>query len=443
MDSIWTTTTFSPDFPVLEGDKKTDILIIGGGITGILCAWFLQKQNVPYILVEANKLCSQTTAYTTAKLTVQHGLIYHKLAKSIGLHKAGLYLKAQTESLHLFEALCQSIDCDYERKDNYIYSSSYSDLEQEMRTLELLHFPASFCSHIDPPVSCEGAVMFPDQAQFHPLKFLFYLCKGLHIYEHTKVLSLQGKTAVTNRGKIRAKQIITATHFPFWNKHGLYFMKLYQHRSYVLGISNAPSYPGMYMSDEKNGFSFRNAGDILLLGGGAHRTGKTGGGPDVLRHFSREHFPCAKPVYTWATQDCMPLDNRPYIGPYSYFSQGLFCASGFGKWGMTNAMTAARILTDQVLGKSNPYQDLFSPSRHMFHLQLFQNLMESSRNLLTFRTPRCPHLGCGLKWNKEEHSYDCPCHGSRFSEDGILLHNPALHDFSPDQKKKHCKHRKI
>ena len=430
MKSIWTKTTVSPSFPSLEGDKKTDVLVIGGGLTGILCTYFLQKQGVNTILLEASRIGSGTTKNTTAKITSQHGLIYHKLKNMLGLEKAGLYLKINELALEQYRQLGTTFDCDFEEKDNYVYSSACSKLEQELYTLGQLHFPAVLSKDLPLPVSQCGAIRFPRQAQFHPLKFLYQIAEGLPIYENSKVRELIGTTAVTECGTVSADQIIVATHFPFLNKHGLYFMKLYQHRSYVLALSHAPDYDGMYVDDAKGGFSFRNYGDLLLLGGGSHRTGKQGGNWRQLRSFAREHYPQAVEKAFWAAQDCMPLDHRPYIGPYSSSTKGLYTASGFQKWGMTSSMVSAMLLTDLVLGKENPYTQLFSPSRSLLKPQLFVNLMESTAGLVTPSQKRCPHLGCALKWNPDEHSWDCPCHGSRFDESGTLLNNPAEGDLT-------------
>ena len=163
-------------------------------------------------------------------------------------------------------------------------------------------------------------------------------------------------------------------------------------------------------------------------GGGSHRTGKTGGNWQQLRDFARDHYPRAVKKYAWATQDCMTLDGVPYIGRYSKRTPDLFVATGFGKWGMTSAMAAAMVLTDLVQGRENPFAPVFSPSRSILHPQLALNGFEAVKNLLTPGSPRCPHLGCKLKWNEQEHSWDCPCHGSRFTTDGQLLDNPSTGD---------------
>ena len=294
-----------------------------------------------------------------------------------------------------------------------------------MEALRKIGFQAEFCEGLPLPLETAGAVKFPRQAQFHPLKFLAAISQGLHLYEHTFVREMIGNTAVTDHCKIYADQVITATHFPFINKHGSYFLKMYQHRSYVIALKDAQDVDGMYVDESHTGLSFRNYGDLLLLGGGGHRTGKQGGGWSELRSFAGKHYPDAQEKYFWAAQDCMTLDNIPYIGQYSKNTPGFYVASGFNKWGMTGAMVSAMLLTDAVLGRPNEVAEVFNPSRSMLKPQLLLNGFEAVKGLLTFNGKRCPHMGCALKWNAAERSWDCSCHGSRFSESGELLDNPA------------------
>ena len=429
MDSIWTDSVQIPAFEALHGDIATDVLVIGGGMAGILCAYWLKASGVDCALVEADRVGMGITKNTTAKITSQHGLVYHKLLKRFGTEKARLYLTANEEALGVFRKLCAGIDCGFETLDHFVYEKTRSGgLEQELAALEALGYPAEFAPDLPLPFPTVGGVKFPRQAQFHPLAFLAGLVRDLPIYENTRVTELAPGFARTEQGSIRAKKIIVATHFPFLNKHGSYFLKMYQQRSYVLALDNAPKTEGMYLDAAENGLSFRSFGDKLLLGGGGHRTGKTGGGWWELEAAAARYYPEAIITHRWATQDCMTLDGIPYIGQYSRSTPNLYVATGFNKWGMTSSMVAARVLTDLILERENLYADLFSPSRSMLHPQLGLNVLESTRNLLSFSTPRCPHLGCALKWNPQERSWDCPCHGSRFREEGKLIDNPATGD---------------
>ena len=429
MNSIWTQTARLPAFPALNKPLKTDVLIIGGGLAGLLCAYKLTQAGVDCALVEAERICGGITKDTTAKLTSQHGLIYHKLTREFGPDRARLYLEANQAALEQYRALCAGIDCGFTRQDAFVYSlDSREKIDQELAALDKLGFPARFEARLPLPFPVAGAVRFPDQAQFHPLRFAAAIAQGLPIYEHTKVLELMPGGARTGGGTVSAQKIIVATHFPLLNKHGGYFLKLYQHRSYVLALENAPDVGGMYVDEADTGLSFRNYGPLLLLGGGGHRTGKRGGGWNELAAFARRHYPGARETARWATQDCMTLDGAPYIGQYAKSTPNLYVATGFNKWGMTSSMVAASVLTDLVLERDSPYAPVFSPARTVLRAQLAANSWESALGLLTPTAPRCPHMGCALKYNPQEHSWDCPCHGSRFGENGELIDNPATDD---------------
>lgn len=434
MESLWEQTWEKPTFPALDKDRDTEVLIIGGGMAGILCACFLHRAGVPYLLVEAETICSGITKNTTAKITSQHGLLYHKLISRFGIEGARQYLNANNAALQKYRELCRTVDCGFEEKAAFTYSlDDRGKIQRELNALETLGFPAEFAKDLPLPFPVAGAVCFPHQAQFHPLQFVSRIARDLHICEHTRVRELAGNTAVTDQGRIRAGKIIVATHFPFVNKHGGYFLKLYQQRSYVIALKNAPDVEGMYLDEAKTGLSFRNYKDLLIIGGGGHRTGKPGGGWQELEAFARQHYPGAREVARWATQDCMSLDGVPYIGCYSAATPDWYVATGFNKWGMTTSMVAAMILTDLVQGKESPYAALFSPARSILRPQLAVNGWEAAVSLLTPTTRRCPHLGCALHWNPQEHTWDCPCHGSRFTRDGKLIDNPATGDMKkPD-----------
>lgn len=429
MESIWKNKRTIAFFDSLNGSKKTDVLVIGGGIAGILCAYKLKNAGIDCMLVEAAQILDGITKNTTAKITLGHGLMYDKMIKRFGVDKARLYAEAQIKAGKEYFELSKEIDCDYEVKDSYVYSlSDRKRIEREVLALNSLGVKAELSDASELPLAVAGAVRVKNQAQFHPLKFLYGVAKDLPIYEHTKVVELMPHKAKTKSGEITYNKLIVATHFPILNKHGLYPLKLYQHRSYVLALKEAQILDGMYVDEADTGLSFRNYGELLLLGGGGHRTGKRGGCWQELEEFVKKHYKSAEIVGKWATQDCMTLDRVPYIGRYSKSTSNLFVATGFNKWGMTSAMVASDILCDLVQEKQNPYTEVFSPLRTMLRPQLAVNAFESVVGLLTPTAPRCPHLGCALKYNSAEHTWDCPCHGSRFTENGELIDNPATDD---------------
>ena len=433
--SLWSDTCALPEYEPLDRDMNTDVLVIGGGMAGILCASALTRAGIDCVLIEADRLCGTTTKDTTAKITSQHGLIYHTLLKRFGTEKTRLYLMANEDALEKYRSLCRDIDCGFEEKSAFAYSTDDPKvIEKELDALSQIGSHAKRAEKLPLPFPLAGAVEFPHQAEFHPLKFIASLLPGMRIFEHTKVLELGKGTAKTTGGTVKAKKIIVATHFPILNKHGMYFLKQYQYRSYVIALKNAPDLHGMYIDGSSGGMSFRNADGLLLIGGGGHRTGKSGGNMREIEAFAEKYYPTAKIRYRWAAQDCMTLDGIPYIGQYSASTPNLFVATGFNKWGMTSSMVAASILSDLVLGKSNEYAGVFAPSRSILHPQLAKNAAEATVNLLTPSKKRCPHLGCALKWNPAERSWDCPCHGSRFGSDGRLIDGPATDDLKINKK---------
>ncbi len=428
-NSVWSHEVELPRFESLEGDKKCDVLIIGGGLCGILCAYFLKNAGVECIVAEGESILSGTTKNTTAKITSQHGLIYSDIVSSYGKEKAQMYYKANEDAIEEYRQLAQNIDCDFENKDAYTYSlKSRKIIEREIYACEDAGIRCSFTQKSELPFEIKGAVKFSNQAQFNPLKFAREICRDLNIFEHTLVKGIENGVAVTDKGKIHPKKIIVATHFPFLDKHGAYFLKLYQHRSYVSAYENVPNLDGMYVDEDTKGMSFRSYKNLLLIGGGGHRTGKQGGAWREINTFAKKYYPLATLKYEWATQDCMSLDKMPYIGIYSKNTPDLYVASGFNKWGMTSSMVAARLLCDLILDKKNEYEELFSPHRGIIKPQLFINGIETTINLLTPTLRRCSHLGCALKWNKHEHTWDCPCHGSRFTQSGEVIDNPAMNE---------------
>lgn len=429
MLSVWSANSNFPQFPRLKGDIKTQVAIIGGGIAGLLCAYGLKQRGVECVILEADRVCKGVTQNTTAKITSQHGLIYDKLIKNFGVEKAQMYLKSNEDALRKFRKLSEKIPCDFEIKDNYVYSvSSLKKIEDEIHAVTRLGFSADYVDEIPVPLSIVGAIRFTNQAQFNPLMFLSHISKDLQIYEDTKIVEIKGNKAVAFDASVTADYFVVATHFPFMNKYGGYFVKLYQERSYVIALENGVKIDGMYVDEAKKGMSFRNYKDYLLIGGGDHRTGKQGGNYEELRAFAKRFYSMSHEKYAWATQDCMSLDGVPYIGRYSPKISNVLVTTGFNKWGMTSSMVSAQLLCDMILNKKNDYEELYTPSRSIVSPQLAVNVFESTIGLLTPSKKRCPHLGCALKWNSAEHTWDCPCHGSRFTENGNLIENPATDD---------------
>jgi glycine/D-amino acid oxidase-like deaminating enzyme len=429
MESIWKKTAELPEFHTLTKDIRTKVLIIGGGMAGILCAYFLQRSGVDYCLLEADTICSGVTGNTTAKITSQHGLIYDSLISRAGREIADGYLCANELALKRYKDLGWLIDCDMKEVDSYVFDRMDAEkLKREAAAVMQLGFPAEYVGQVDLPFETAGAVRFPNQAQFHPLKFVAAIAKNLNIYEHSPVREMTEYFALTDHGSVAAEKVIVATHFPFINRRGSYFVKLYQERSYVLSLKNTEIPDGIYLEAKKGGLSLRGYEDTLLLGGITHRTGKEPDGFEKLREQAKLYFPEAEITGQWAAQDCMTLDGLPYIGNYSSSTPDLFVAGGFGKWGMTGAMISAIVLSDLVQGRENEFAAIFNPSRGILKPQLAINMWEAMKGILKPHVKnRCTHMGCVLHWNAKEQTFECPCHGSCFDASGEVLENPARH----------------
>ncbi len=428
MDAVWRESVKLPSFPAIEHDIRADVLVIGGGLAGLLCAYHLERAGKNVVVAEAGVIGSGVTGRTTAKVTTQHGAVYHTIAKSYGMQAARHYYEANREAREAY----REIEGDFDLKtcDGFLFSRTHREvLETEMTVLRTIGAEAEWAQAVELPFSVAGALRIPDQAQLQPLKLLRCLAEGLTIYEHTRVREIRGNIATTDSGAtITAESIIVATHFPFLNRHGAYFLKLYQHRDYVSVVENAPLLHHMYWEEREDGLTFRQCGERLLIVGGGHRTGKSGLGWKAAEQLVQHYYPGAQITARFATQDCMSLDGIPYIGRYAKHTPQLYVATGFNGWGMTSAMTAALLLTGELIGKPKPWASVLSPDRTIWHRQLAANVGETLKTMVTPTVPRCPHLGCALKWNAAERSWDCPCHGSRFSENGKLRNGPATGD---------------
>lgn len=474
MESIWSQNTdIAPRERLLE-NKKTQVAVIGAGMAGILTAYLLQKQGIEVIVLEGNRIGSGQTKNTTAKITAQHGLCYHHMLNTIGFEKTQQYATANLQAIELYKQLVaeEKIDCMLETLPAYLYATTSSEqLKQELDAALKLNIPAEYTDKTSLPFSVVGAVKFKEQAQFHPLQFLKAMSDKLTIYEQTMVTDIAQHTITTADATIQADKIVVATHFPFLNIPGYYFMRMHQERSYVLALENAVKMDGMYYGIDPGSYSFRSSEDYLLFGGGGHRSGenKQGGKYNLLENAARRYYPDAKIAACWSAQDCMTLDGIPYIGNYAASTPDLYVATGFGKWGMTSSMIAAYCISEMIAGKQHPYP-VFSPQRLAISesaKMLWQETAKATKGLakqlfsipkeqlnalpkghggimqykeekvgvykdemgeVYFVSIRCPHLGCQLEWNPDEKSWDCPCHGSRFDYKGKLIDNPAMKD---------------
>ena len=479
MKSVWSESCKFRKREALNKDIKTDVLVIGAGIAGILTAYMLKQKGRDVVLIDAAEIASGNTKNTTAKITSQHDLIYSKLIAEFGEEKARQYAKANELAIKKYKEIIEDkrIECDFEEKPAYVYSLNEIDvLKEEVEAAKNLGIDAEFVDEANLPFKINGAVKFNNQAQFNPLKFLKGISNELIIYENTRALEIKENLVVTSGGNITANNIVVATHYPIMNAPGYYFMKMHQERSYVLALENTGEIDGMYIDLNKEGYSFRTYNNLLLLGGISHRTGENeeGGSYDELRKVAKNLYPKAKEKYYWSAQDCMTIDGIPYIGRYSSETPNIYVATGFNKWGMTSSMVSAMIISDMILEKENDFSEIFSPRRFDLSLSInniANDLIETAKNFIAqkvsipsseiehiknghggiieyngekvgvyknkegkefFVSTKCTHLGCQLSWNADELTWDCPCHGSRFDYKGRLIGSPATKDLVED-----------
>ncbi|TBX16761.1 FAD-dependent oxidoreductase [Clostridium perfringens] len=479
MKSVWSESCKFRKREALNKDIKTDVLVIGAGIAGILTAYMLKQKGRDVVLIDAAEIASGNTKNTTAKITSQHDLIYSKLIAEFGEEKARQYAKANELAIKKYKEIIEDkrIECDFEEKPAYVYSLNEVDvLKEEVEAAKKLGIDAEFVQEANLPFKIKGALKFNNQAQFNPLKFLRGISNELVIYENTRALEIKENLVVTSGGNITANNIVVATHYPIMNAPGYYFMKMHQERSYVLALENTSEIDGMYIDLNKEGYSFRTYNNLLLLGGISHRTGENeeGGSYDELRKVAKKLYPKAKEKYYWSAQDCMTIDGIPYIGRYSSETPNIYVATGFNKWGMTSSMVSAMIISDTILEKENDFSEIFSPRRFDLSLSInniANDLIETAKNFIAqkvyipsseiehiknghggiieyngekvgvykdkegkefFVSTKCTHLGCQLSWNADELTWDCPCHGSRFDYKGRLIGSPATKELVED-----------
>lgn len=475
MNSVWNESCKFENRNSLENDKETDVLIIGAGIVGLLTGFLLKEQGLNPMIIDAKKICSGNTQNTTAKITVQHDLIYDKIIKEYGEEKAKQYAEANGSAIKKYKEIIEKnyIECNFEEKDSYIYSLEKDErLQKELEAALKIGIKAKIVYETDLPFKVHEALVYENQAQFNPLKFLKAISKDLDIYENTMAQEIKDNVVTTDKGKIKANHIVVATHYPFINAPGYYFLRMHQERSYVIALENATNVNGMYKDLDENGYSFRNYENLLILGGAARRTGenKEGGAYSKLRKKAFELFPESKEVYHWSAQDCITPDGIPYIGQYSTNTPNLYVATGFNKWGMTTSMVSAEIISDMILGKENEFSEIFSPHRFDFTAyvnQLVKDGVETIKNFTMQKvyvpvenighiksgeadiveyegkkvgvykdsdekyhmvSTKCSHLGCQLQWNADELTWECPCHGSRYDYDGNWIESPSIHN---------------
>lgn len=489
-ESFWIASTPKTGYPSLTQDVEADVVIIGGGMAGISTAHLLVNEGLEVVVLEADRLLLGTTAHTTAKLTSQHDLIYAQTKNLMGLEKARQYAEANEAAIQFVARLVEEehIDCNFSRQSAYVYTQSEDYLQQiqdEQAVAEELGIAAAYQTAIPLPLAIKGALRFDNQAQFHPRKYLLALvqlieAKGGRIFEQSRVVDIQGEGPYSvytqGRRKATAPVVVMASHYPCHNFPGLYFTKLYAERAYAVAAKVKESFPGgMYINAETPPRSLRSLptdrGELVLIVGERH---KTGHGQNLATHyrnlmnFAQSVFQVEGFPYRWSTQDVTTLDDIPYIGKMTSQTPGLYIATGFRKWGMTNSVVAGLLLRDLIVKGESPWEDVYDPLRFSMSsavnfvvqntdvaVNFISGKLQSGQEEIELNPGQaevarvdqrragvymdeahqlhmvdltCTHLGCELQWNDAENSWDCPCHGSRFTINGDIIEGPAMRE---------------
>jgi glycine/D-amino acid oxidase-like deaminating enzyme/nitrite reductase/ring-hydroxylating ferredoxin subunit len=489
--SYWMASTGTTNYPTLQEDTQVDVAVIGGGMVGITTAYLLKKEGLTVAVLEADHILQGTTGHTTAKITSQHNLIYDKIKQQMGEEKARQYADANEAAIRTIAALIKEneIDCDFEWRSSYVYThldEYVQKISDEAKTAASLGIKASYLDKIPLPFPIKAAVRFDNQAQFHPRKYLLALAgripgEGSEIFEQSRVVDIEEGShcnVITERGhKVTAKNVIVASHYPFYDKPGFYFTRIYQERSYALGvITKEKLSEGMYITAEDPGRSLRSQkyeqGELIIASGEHHKTGHgetTSLHYDNLATFMKETFEVIDIPYRWSTQDCVTMDDVPFTGHLTSGRKNIYVATGFRKWGMTNSTASAMILRDLITKGESPWEPVYSPSRFIdgnstktflkenadVAGQFVSGKLESVSSIdkvellpgqgkilqvngqkagvykdgqgqLHMVDSTCTHLGCEVKWNDAEKTWDCPCHGSRYTYEGDIVEGPTV-----------------
>ena len=488
--SYWIESTSTPRFPRLEQPVEVDVAILGAGIAGVTAATLLKAAGKTVAVLESKEVLRGVTGYTTAKLTSGHTLAYSAISSIFSPAEARLYAEANEAAItHVRRVVSErGIDCDLETAVNYVYTESRDEVDKiraEVEATKAAGLDVSFVDETPLPFPVAGALRQENQAQFHARKYLLPLVEsvpgeGSHVFQETRALSVDnGKpcTVETDRGEVRARDVIVATHLSILDR-GLFFAKTSPNRSYVLGIPTDPaSVPdGMFISTETPVHSVRSTPldgrRLLLVGGEGHKAGQE---EDTRRRYAAlegwaSRLGAGEVEYRWSTHDNYSADHMPFVGRLTRRADHVFVATGFSGWGMTNGTVAALILSDAILGKPNPWAELYDSTR-LPRVRGLGRLAKENANVgtrwisdrlpgrkgtiddipagegrivdmngeraavykdeqgaLTALSPTCTHLGCIVSWNTAERTWDCPCHGSRFDTTGRVIQGPAVKD---------------
>lgn len=466
-----------------------DTLIVGGGITGITTGLLLQKAGRSCVIAEAQNICFGTTGGTTAHLNTFLDTSYDQIINDFGEHNAQLVAKATQQSLSLFKQHVQdyAIDCGYEEKEGYVYAQDNQQTEKLQKIMDAslkAGVAAAYTNHIPVPVEFQKALMYPGQAQLHPTRYVQALTKAFEeagglLLENCAVDTFEKDGDLlkidTALGTVNARYLIYATHIP--PGINLLHFRCAPYRSYALAVQlKDDKYPDGLAYDMYDPYHYHRTQLVdgkkyLIVGGEDHKTAhikNTEACFNQLEAYTRKYYNVDQVLYKWSSQYFEPADGLAYIGHLPGNPDNVFVATGYGGNGITYSHIAAITLTDLITKGQSEYAALFAPGRikpvagftafvkenadvvkeffqkrfSIHQLPELADLAPGEARLVKYEgesialykdekgqlhavSPTCPHAKCTVDWNCAEKSWDCPCHGSRFSYDGALLTGPA------------------
>lgn len=480
LESIWT-----KECPSLKVKNKklsdTDILIIGGGITGLSCAYFLKDSGYKISLVDKSFIGMGVSSKTTAKLNYLQGTFYQDIEKNHGKIKSKLYFDSQLEAIKLVGDIVKKngIKCNLEKVNSFLFTNEEENIQKLDKERDLLkgwNVKVSEVSSLPlSQVSIKKGIVVGNTYVFHPLKYLNGIlniiqknvsCHEQVLVQEIKLNEDETYSIFTNQGNFKSKIVIIACHYPFFLKPGFFPLFSYIKREYVQAakVDEKHNFTAVNIDNELS--SIRFYGDYLIYGSKMqkltnhldYKEGYQNSRNNFVKLFKKE------PEYTWMNQDLMMNDSLPWIGRLDKKQPNLYIGTGYQAWGMTNGTIAGKVIADLILNKENPYEELFSPLRHgktkfiptlttgVEYLNAYYSTyfdknpkFYSSRVMFTklfgvdcgifidedgkkhIVRNLCPHMKCKLIFNETERTWDCPCHGSRFTLDGDVLEGPATY----------------
>jgi glycine/D-amino acid oxidase-like deaminating enzyme/nitrite reductase/ring-hydroxylating ferredoxin subunit len=485
-ESYWNATAPASAFPSLEGEIETDVAVIGGGIVGVTTARMLTDRGLKVALVEALRIGEEVTGKSTAKVTSQHNIAYSVIESKFGAEGARLYADANQIGVRTIVELAarHGIACNLEHRPAFTWTNDEDEvgrIEKEVEVARRCGLPASLTGETGLPFAVRAAMRWDDQAQFHPVRYVKGLAAtlsgdGCRLFERSRVIDWDPHRIATDRGAIKARHVVMATHLPL-GQTGLFYAQNYPHmHPVIMGRAEARRVPpGMYISVETPRHSLRghrddDGQDWMIFTGPSFKHGHVEAERESfadLEAFASGHFG-VEAEYRWTNEDYTAMDHVPFIGRSSSRGDCYLVATGFNAWGISNGTAAAILLADLIEGRDNPWLKLFDATRvkpvagakefakgnaevaaHLVGGYLarkphsFDDLAPGEAavlkidggNVAGYRDETgalhavsavCTHMGCLVGWNETDRSWDCPCHGSRFALDGSVIHGPAV-----------------